>query len=83
MQIYLTKLQVQKQFLAFIIVKTIIIIFYKVTYNTKLTFNLAITNLFEFFLAKILAFLFAMIYYGIREYQSRVKVIKPFDIKTA
>ncbi len=31
----------------------------------------------------MLAFLFAMIYCGIREYQSRVKVVRPFDGKIA
>ncbi len=51
------------------------------TRNTGLAFNLATTDFFELFHAGMLTFLFAMIYCSIREYQSRVKVIRPFDGK--
>ena len=66
--IYLAKLQVQGQFLAPIIIDTIVIFFYKTTYNSELTFNLATTRDFEFFCARMLTFLFVMIYCNIREY---------------
>ncbi len=48
-----------------------------------MAFNLAITDFFEPFCAGMLAFLFAIIYYNIREYQSGVKVVRPFDKKIA
>ncbi len=79
----LTKLQIRGRFLAPIIVEVIVIIFYKATRNAGLAFNLVTTDFFESFRAGMLAFLFAMIHYGIREYQSRVKIIRPFDGKIA
>ncbi len=78
----LTKLQVREQFLAPIIVETIVITFYKATHNAGLAFNLVTIDFFEPFYAGMLAFLFAMIHYSIRRYQSEVKVIRPFDRKT-
>ena len=66
--IYLTKLYIQGQFLAPIIIDVIIIIFYKVTRNAKLAFNLVITKIFDLFYSRILAFLFIIIYYGISKY---------------
>ncbi len=71
------------RFLAPIIVEAIVIVFYKVTRNTGLALNLATTDFFEPFRAGMLAFLFAMIHCGIREYQSGVKVVRPFDGKIA
>ncbi len=47
--IYLTKLQVQGQFLALIIVKAIIIVFYKATRNVGLAFNPATTDFLNLF----------------------------------
>ncbi len=79
----LTKLQVRGRFLTLIIVEVIVIVFYKATYNAGLAFNLATTDFFKPFCARILVFLFAIIYYNIREYQSRVKVVRPFDRKIA
>ncbi len=79
----LTKLQVRGRFLAPIIVEAIVIVFYKATRNAGLAFNLATTDFFEPFCVKMLAFLFAMIHCGIREYQSKVKIIRPFDEKIA
>ncbi len=64
----LTKLQVQGRFLAPIIVEAIVIVFYKATRNAGLAFNPATTDFFEPFHAGMLAFLFAMIHCGIREY---------------
>ncbi len=64
----LTKLQVRGRFLAPIIVEAIVIVFYKATHNTGLTFNLATTDFFELFRAGMLAFLFVIIHCGIREY---------------
>ncbi len=77
----LTKLQVRGRFLDPIIIEAIVIVFYKSTHNTELAFNPAITYFFEPFCAGMFAFLFAMINCGIRKYQSRVKVIRPFDKK--
>ncbi len=79
----LTKLQVRERFLAPIIVEAIIIVFYKATHNAGLAFNPATTDFFESFRVGILAFLFAMIHSGIREYQRGVKVVRPFDGKIA
>ncbi len=53
------------------------------THNAGLGFNSTTTDFFEFFHAGMQAFLFAMIYCGIREYQSGVKVVRPFDGKIA
>ncbi len=78
-RMYLTKLQVQGQFLASIIIEAIVIVFYKVTHNAGLAFNLATTDFLKSFCVGMLAFLFAMIHCGIREYQSEVKVVKPFN----
>ncbi len=64
----LTKLQVQGQFLASIIVEAIVIVFYIATCNTELAFNLITSDFFEFFCAGILAFLFPIIHCSIREY---------------
>ncbi len=64
----LTKLQVQRRFLALIIVEAIVIIFYKATCNAGLAFNPTTTDFFELFCAGMLIFLFAMIYCDIREY---------------
>lgn len=75
---YLTKLKIQRQFLTFIIVDTMVIIFYKATYNIGLTFHLVITKWFDFFYTKILAFIFAIIHCNISEYQSRNKFVKTF-----
>lgn len=61
----LTKLQVQRQFLASIIFITIVIIFYKVIYNTGLVFYLAIIEFINLLCIQILIFLFAMLYYDI------------------
>ncbi len=77
----LTKLQVWGRFLAPIIVETIVIVFFKATYNARLAVNPATTYFFKPFRAGMLAFLFAIIHCGIREYQSRVKVVRPFDGK--
>ncbi len=77
----LIKLQVQGRFLTSIIVEAIVIVFYKMTCNAELTFNPATTDFFELFCAGILAFLFAMIHCGIKEYQSGIKVVRPFDGK--
>ncbi len=79
----LTKLYVRGRFLAPIIVEAIAIVFYKATRNTGLAFNPATTDFFEPFCTRMLAFLFAMIYCGIREYQSRVKIVRPFNRKIA
>ncbi len=79
----LTKLQVRKRFLAPIIVEAIVIVFYKATRNVGLAFYPATTDFFELFRAGMLAFLFAMIHCGIREYQNRVKVVRTFDGKIA
>ncbi len=65
------------------IVEAIISIFYKMTRNTRLVFNLTITDFFEPFCTRMLAFLFAIIYCSIREYQSEIKVIKLFKRKIA
>lgn len=65
---YLIKLQIWKRFLASIIVKTIIIDFYKTTHNIGLTFNLAITEFYNLFYTGILAFLFTIIYCDISKY---------------
>lgn len=46
----------------------IVIIFYKVTYNTKQTFNSILTKFFDSFYIRILAFLFARIYYDIMKF---------------
>lgn len=67
-RIYLIILQIQKQFLAFIIIKVIVIIFHKVTYNAGLAFNLTATDIFESFHYEMLAFLFVMVYYDIKKY---------------
>ena len=45
----LTKLHVCRRFLAFIIVKAIIIIFYKATRNAKLAFNPVTNDFLSFF----------------------------------
>ncbi len=79
----LTKLQVQGRFLTPIIVEAIVIVFYKATHNAGLAFNSATTDFFEPYWTGMLAFLFAMIHCGIREYQSGVKVVRPFDKKIA
>ncbi len=79
----LTKLQVQGRFSTPVIVEAIVIVFYKATRNTGLAFNPATTDFFEPFCAGMLAFLFAMIHCGMREYQSGVKVVRPFDRKIA
>ncbi len=79
----LTKLLVRGRFLAPIIFEAIVIVFYKATRNSGLAFNLATTDFFKSFCAGMLVFLFAMIHCGIREYQSRVKVVRPFDGKIA
>ncbi len=79
----LTKLQVRGRFLALIIVEAIVIVFYKATRNARLALNPATNDFFEPFRAKMLAFLFAMIHCGIREYQSGVKVVRLFDGKIA
>lgn len=80
---YLTKLQVQRQFLVPNIVETIVIIFYKITCNLGLAFNLAIIKFFDLIYAGMLAFLFAVIYYNISEYQNKNKVLRSFDEKIA
>ncbi len=79
----LIKLQVRGRFLALIIVEAIVIVFYQATRNARLVFNPATTNFFERFHTEMLAFLFAIIHYGIREYQSGVKVVRPFNEKIA
>lgn len=79
----LIKLNVQKRFLTPIIVEVIVIIFYKATRNVGLAFNPATTDFFEPFSAGMLVFLFAIIHYGIREYQSGVKVVRLFNGKIA
>lgn len=65
----------------FIMINIIIIIFYKVTYYIRLTFNLITIKYFDFFYAKMLTFLFIKIYYNINKYQNRNKVKKLFDKK--
>ncbi len=79
----LTKLQVRERFLAPIIVEVIVIVFYKATCNAGLVFNSATTDFFELFYTGMLAILFAMIYYSIRKYQSRIEVVRPFNRKIA
>ena len=69
--------------LAFIIINAIVIIFYKVIHNTKLAFNLVITRYLNFFYAKVLIFLFIIIYCSKNKYQNKNKVIKSFDRKIA
>lgn len=82
-KICLTKLQVWGQFLASIIVEAIIIIFYKTIYNVGLAFNSAITDFFKPICAKMLTFLFIIIQYNIKQYQSGVKIVRLFNRKTA
>ncbi len=82
-KMWLTKLQARGQFLAPIIVEAIVIVFYKITRNTGMAFNPATTDFFELFCIGMLAFLFAIIYCGIREYQSGVKVVKLLNGKIA
>lgn len=79
----LIKLQVQEQFLVFIIIEVIVIIFYKATCNTKFIFNITTIEFFDPFCIKMLLFLFIMIYYNIKEYQSRNKVIQHYNEKIA
>lgn len=67
-KMYLTKLQVWGRFWAPIIVKIIVIVFYKATYNAGLAFNLVIIEFFNIFCTRILAFLFGIVYYGISKY---------------
>ena len=75
------KLSIQRRFLALIMVDAIVIIFDKATRNTELTFNLVTAKCFDSFCAEMLAFLFAIIYYSISKYQSRNKVVRPFNRK--
>ncbi len=56
-------------------------VFYKAIHNAGQAFNPATTDFFELFYAGMLAFLFAILQCGIREYQSGVKVVRPFDGK--
>ncbi len=77
-KIYLTKLQVRRQFLALIIIKAIIILFYKATRNAGRAFNQTTNNFFEPFCAKMLTFLFAIVHCSIRKYESVVKVVRLF-----
>lgn len=79
----LIKIHVWEQFLAFIIIDAIVIIFYKATYNTRLAFNLITTEYFDLFYARMLAYLFAIIHCYISEYQSGSKVLRFFDMKIA
>lgn len=74
---------IQRQFLAQIIVDTIIIIFYKVTRNSVLFFNILILDFFSFLCSKMLAFLFVMVYCDISKYQDGEKIMIFFDRKTA
>ncbi len=65
-------------------IEAIVIVFFKAICNSGLAFtNLAITDFFEPFRTGMLAFLFAMIYCGIREYQSAVKVVRLLNRKIA
>lgn len=57
--------------------------FIKTIYNTKLAFNPQTTEFFELFCSRMLAFLFAIIYCGINEYQSGNKVLRLIDEKIA
>ncbi len=57
----LTKLQVWGRFLAPIIVETIVIIFYKVTRNAGLAFNLATTDFLSLFVLEY--WLFYLLWY--------------------
>lgn len=72
--ICLTKLQILEQFLALTIVIRIVIIFYKMIHNTKLTFYLVITRFYNSFCAKILTFLFAMIHCNIKNTRVEIKL---------
>lgn len=79
--ICLIYLKIQGQFVAFIIIDTIVIVFYKATFNTSLMFNRVITEFLNSFYAAILEFLFVMINCGISKYQSENKVVRSFDRK--
>ena len=83
MIIYLIKLQIWRQFLPYIIVDVIVIVFYKVIYYGKVVFNLATIEYFVIFWAKILVILFTMIYCNMSKYQSKYKIIKLLDIEIA
>lgn len=61
----------------------IVIVFYKTISNTRLAFNLVTTDFFKPFCTIMLAFLFAIVYCGIRKYKSGVKVVRSFDRKIA
>lgn len=61
-------LQIERQFLALIIVNIIVSIFYKTICNSGLIFYLAIANFVFLFCLEMLAFLFTIIYYKISEY---------------
>lgn len=79
--ICLIKLQIQRQFLAPIIIDTIINVFYKATRNARLTFNLVIVECLTFFFTRILILLFTIIYCSIIEYQNEKMIIKSLDKK--
>ena len=66
--ICMIKLQVQGQFLAFIIIDLIVSVFFKATLNTRLAFKQVIAKYLNFFYARMLAFLFTMIHYSISKY---------------
>lgn len=59
---YLTKLQVKRRFLASIIIDVMSILFYKVIDNIGLVFNLVTMEFFHLLYARMLVFLFAIIY---------------------
>lgn len=61
----------------------IVIVFSKTTCNTKLALNLVTIEFLDSFCAEMLAFLFAIIHYGISEYQSRNKIVRLIDVKIA
>lgn len=60
-----------------------IIIFYKAMYNVEFAFNLTIIEFFNTFYTRILTFLFAIVHYGISEYQSGAKGVKLVDREIA
>lgn len=75
-------IQVWGRFLTSIIVNAIIIVFYKSTWNSKLSFNISTINNFSLFRFKILVFLFTMVHCGISKFQNGGKIIILFDKNT-
>lgn len=70
------------QFLVLIIFDIFVIIFYKAIQNSRVSINIATSDFFGFFYFKILAFLFAIVYYDINKHQDGGKILNFFDKKT-